>query len=464
MRIIRPTHAHNDCVRNHKAILASFPDNSSTQFAACIASQLGAEELVAQGRSSGSRVLVANLCVADLLMGVYLAMIGSADAHYSGQYLWKREEWTGSGLCQAAGVLGLMASEVSAMIICLITIDRLIVLRFPLKFHVHMTARSALLASGVAWMLGVLLAVTPFAADWEFYSQTGICLPLPITQRDFPGQHYSFGVFIVLNFVLFCLIGVGQVIIYRAIRDTHKAVKTHSTQQDMAVARRLFLIVFSDFCCWFPVGVMGLLAANGTPIPGVVNVWTAIFILPLNSAINPFLYTINSLLERRRKRAEDKRVKMMMRKLHVQVNSWPLDKMRASTVIFLLLVSSVLLTETEGWKWWKKVKKAVSNAWNWLKNHVKISVGYRFRRNAESQGRGDDPVAAELDEKCAEFNVGSDARFSEVVQDVFDAVDEDKDDELDEEEVKNFFKLIELLDYCVELEETKKGREGLSPH
>ncbi|KAK7473547.1 hypothetical protein BaRGS_00035208 [Batillaria attramentaria] len=89
--------------------------------------------------------------------------------------------------------------------------------------------------------------------------------------------------------------------------------------------------------------------------------------------------------------------------------------------------------------------QAVSNAWNWLKNHVKISVGYRFRRNAESQGRGDDPVAAELDEKCAEFNVGSDARFSEVVQDVFDAVDE-------------------LLDYCVELEETKKGREGLSPH
>nr|KAG5709944.1 hypothetical protein BaRGS_029986 [Batillaria attramentaria] len=259
-------------------------------------------------------------------MGVYLAMIGAADAHYSGQYLWKREEWTGSGLCQAAGVLGLMASEVSAMIICLITIDRLIVLRFPLKFHLHMTARSALLASGVAWMLGVLLAVTPFAADWEFYSQTGICLPLPITQRDFPGQHYSFGVFIVLNFVLFCLIGVGQVIIYRAIRDTHKAAKTHCTKQDMAIARRLFLIVFTDFCCWFPVGVMGLLAANGTPIAGVVNVWTAIFILPLNSAINPFLYTINSLLERRRKRAEDKRVKMMMRKLNGLVNSWPLDK------------------------------------------------------------------------------------------------------------------------------------------
>nr|KAG5694018.1 hypothetical protein BaRGS_002472 [Batillaria attramentaria] len=74
----------------------------------------------------------------------------------------------------------------------------------------------------------------------------------------------------------------------------------------MAIARRLSLIVFTDFCCWFPIGLMGLLAFHDTPIPGEVNVWAAIFILPVNSAINPFLYTLSMLVERWLKRARGK--------------------------------------------------------------------------------------------------------------------------------------------------------------
>ncbi|XP_076466145.1 uncharacterized protein LOC143297613 [Babylonia areolata] len=38
---------------------------------------------------------------------------------------------------------------------------------------------------------------------------------------------------------------------------------------ELTIARRLFLVVFTDFCCWFPVGLMGLLASRGFPIPGV---------------------------------------------------------------------------------------------------------------------------------------------------------------------------------------------------
>nr|KAG5714413.1 hypothetical protein BaRGS_006859 [Batillaria attramentaria] len=226
------------------------------------------------GTSPGFRVLVANLCFSDFLMGVYLMMIGSADAAYRGRYLWEYEAWTRSAVCHVAGFLALVSS------------------------------------------------------DWEFYSQTGICLPLPITQQDFPGQQYAFGVFIVLNFGLFALIGSGQLLIYRAIRSTRMAGSTRGQQQDMTIARRLFLIVISDFCCWFPIGLMGLLAARGTPIPGVVNVWSAIFVLPLNSALNPFLYTLATLLERRRKLRQTERVQRMLGRLHVEISAWPKESLK----------------------------------------------------------------------------------------------------------------------------------------
>jgi leucine-rich repeat-containing G protein-coupled receptor 8 len=199
--------------------------------------------------------------------------------------------------------------------------------------------------------------------QWRFYGQTAICLPLPITRRHFPGQHYAFGVFIVLNLVLFLLIGVGQLAVYQAIHSTSSSLPTldgagsvfffsfssseplshiegnsclhalvcvnpdlfagsnvsHRRQQELSIARRLFLIVLSNFYCWCPMGVMGVLAARGVPIPGEVNVAAAIFIMPLNSALNPFLYTLNSALESRRKRLNQRTRQALLKSLQSDV-------------------------------------------------------------------------------------------------------------------------------------------------
>ena len=38
-----------------------------------------------------------------------------------------------------------------------------------------------------------------------------------------------------------------------------------------------------------------MMALSGIPIPGEVYAWIVVFILPINSAINPILYTISSI-------------------------------------------------------------------------------------------------------------------------------------------------------------------------
>ncbi|XP_077868861.1 uncharacterized protein LOC144359620 [Saccoglossus kowalevskii] len=50
---------------------------------------------------------------------------------------------------------------------------------------------------------------------------------------------------------------------------------------------------------------MGLLALSDTvTIPGQVYAWTAVFILPLNSALNPLLYTISSIKARKKMKSK----------------------------------------------------------------------------------------------------------------------------------------------------------------
>nr|KAG5710533.1 hypothetical protein BaRGS_013179 [Batillaria attramentaria] len=254
--------------------------------------------------SKGFGAFVTHLCLADSLMGVYLAVIGVADRLYQGNYLWKDREWKHSTTCKSAGFLSLLSSEVSAFIICLITLDRFLVLHFPFS-HFHFERRSAHVACAIVWAIGLVLAAIPLlpvTSHWEFYSQTGICIPLPITRNDFTGHTYSFSVVIVLNFVLFLMIAAGQVFIYWSIHtNSMTASDTTKTSKDLTIARRLITIAVSDFLCWFPIGLLGLLAASGVPVPGEVNVTVAIVVLPINSAFNPFLYTLNMLLERRRR-------------------------------------------------------------------------------------------------------------------------------------------------------------------
>ncbi|XP_025099145.1 G-protein coupled receptor GRL101-like [Pomacea canaliculata] len=264
---------------------------------------------------SGFSVFVTNLSISDLLMDVYLAIVVAADETYRSTYLWNDLRWRVSPMCKVAGFLSLLSSEVSAFIICLITLDRFIVLRFPFS-EVRFQRRSASLACGLVWAVGITLAgvpLLPFMSEWEFYSQNGICIPLPITRKSFKGRAYSFGVMIVFNMVLFVFIAVGQVCIYWSVRMNSMDGSSTKKSKDIIIARRLATVVVSDFLCWFPVGMLSIMAAVGIPVPSEASVALVIFVLPLNSALNPFLYTFNLLLEKWN-RAEEKR---MLKKLEL---------------------------------------------------------------------------------------------------------------------------------------------------
>ena len=274
-------------------------------------------EFVLKGKKrSGYTVFVTHLCVSDFVMGVYLAIIGGADRVYMNTYLWDDIDWRNSRTCKLAGFFSLLSSEVSASIICLITVDRFLVVRFPFS-RLHFQRRSAQLCCLVLWTMGTVLAAVPLlpaTSSWHFYSQTGICIPLPVTRQDFPGHDYAFNVMIIFNFVLFLLIAAGQFVVYMAVRSQSMAEQddTDRRSKDLAVARRLFTVVVSDFLCWFPIGLLGLLASRDIPISGEVNIAMAIFVLPLNSALNPFLYSLNTILARRDRAREQKLLRKLL--------------------------------------------------------------------------------------------------------------------------------------------------------
>ena len=83
-------------------------------------------------------------------------------------------------------------------------------------------------------------------------------------------------------------------------------VDKNRKSQDERIARGLIGIVVSDFMCWFPIGLLGLLASQGTHIPGEVSVGLAVIAVPINSALNPFVYNLSLILQHYQKARERK--------------------------------------------------------------------------------------------------------------------------------------------------------------
>ena len=205
-------------------------------------------------------------------------------------------------MCQLGGFLSTLSSETSAILILLITIDRFLVIQFPYGQH-RIPVKLTWIICAATWITCVSIASAPLiVSDWEVYSFNSICVGLPLNNDIYSGSDYSTVVFIGVNSVLFFLIAVGQGAIYRAMWANSKKMTLNEEQakrrykRDMAVARQLSLVVTTDFLCWFPICVMGLMAQNGLKIPDAAYAWSAVVILPINSAINPLLYTLRHVI------------------------------------------------------------------------------------------------------------------------------------------------------------------------
>ncbi|XP_060062972.1 uncharacterized protein LOC132543479 [Ylistrum balloti] len=240
-------------------------------------------------------IFIINLSMSDFIMGIYMLIVASVDTRLRGRYVVNDQNWRQGALCVTAGCLSVISSEMSTFAILMITVDRFIAIVFPLSLR-KITWKTAVFVSMLLWVVSLMLAIVPHAMfqsyfKGQFYSRSSVCLALPLTGGDVPGREYSIAIFIALNGFIFLMILILQLIIHRHCRDSGTIATTQNRKREIALARSLFLVVASDFLCWFPIGVIGVWTRSGGTVSADVYAWVMVFVLPINSAINPFLYT-----------------------------------------------------------------------------------------------------------------------------------------------------------------------------
>ncbi|XP_003758338.1 follicle-stimulating hormone receptor [Sarcophilus harrisii] len=241
--------------------------------------------ITSQYKLTVPRFLMCNLAFADLCIGVYLLLIASVDIHTKSQYHNYAIDWqTGAG-CDAAGFFTVFASELSVYTLTAITLERWHTITYAMQLDRKVRLRHAASIMLIGWIFAFSVALLPIFGV-SSYMKVSICLPMDIDSTL--SQLYVIFL-LVLNVLAFVIICTCYTHIYFTVRNPNIVSSTSDTK----IAKRMAMLIFTDFLCMAPISFFAISASVKMPLITVSKSKILLVLFyPINSCANPFLYAI----------------------------------------------------------------------------------------------------------------------------------------------------------------------------
>ena len=298
-------------------------------------------------------ILLRNLAASDLLMGIYMLFIACADIYFGDNFPMVSDEWRTGVTCKILGAISIVSSEASVFFVTVISIDRFIAIKFPYSAR-KLGKYSVKVVGTMVWTISLVLGITPSVLSgyhsFKFYANSHVCIGLPLAltkvyfivfsdnryEIKFAGEvfrgnyktfvshfdrlenglYFSTALFLGVNCVCYLIILACYIEIVRAVRESSKqSGRSQEMTEQIRLTMKVTSIVATDFFCWFPVITLGILVQiRVIELPASVYAWCVTFVLPINSAINPYLYTIVEVISEYWKKRKEKKRKQQQNK------------------------------------------------------------------------------------------------------------------------------------------------------
>jgi len=247
--------------------------------------------LLSKRKISIAKILMCNLAFANFCMGVFLCMLASADLYSLGKYQNFAIRWQYRTGCKVAGFVSIFSTELAVFVLTVITVERYFTIVHPFKLDKHLNTKQIIVLMVLGWVFSLTMATLPlFPNGVSSYQKVAICLPFEL-ESTVSKVYVTFLLAtngLAFFFVLFCY---GRM--YCSLGGSGSG---HSVNRvESRVAKRMAMLVITNFACWFPIALVSLIAIYGTTL---INVPAAqfflVFVYPINSFTNPYLYAIGT--------------------------------------------------------------------------------------------------------------------------------------------------------------------------
>ncbi|KAL8591461.1 hypothetical protein ACOMHN_026651 [Nucella lapillus] len=259
-----------------------------------------------------------NLQLAGICMGCHVIIAVIADGLFHGIYIQTEKIWINSLTCKVDGFLFILSLEASVFVIWFITLDHTIVLwgsRESWRFQ----KRSVVVVSLLLWLVAALLSVIPFLPTLSHlgvHGQTGLCRLASLDHWSSRHEFTWLTLIAVINFIFCSMTATGQVIIRRRI-PKYRTELDPSKKLVFSSVHVMGKVTVVDVLRWFSFGFVTLSASQGYRLVEDVHDIMVVYVLPLNSAINPLLLIWALVTQHHRQTHEERILKTFKARLSV---------------------------------------------------------------------------------------------------------------------------------------------------
>ena len=227
-------------------------------------------------------------------MGIYLAIIASANIYFAGTFAVNVEVWLRSAVCLFSSFLVSISALMSTFIMFLITLDRYFLLVYPFENY-RLSFRQTLMISSVFWIITITFTGIPVLfginqpSDNRLHGNNGACLPGNIRNSYLLSWllAYTGVTFLVWTIITFMYIAIIVTLVHSK-RDCNRQMST----TEKIILSKMITIVATDLICWLPFYIVVVLGLVNSELDTHTLPFVAVLSLPLNSCVNPILYTI----------------------------------------------------------------------------------------------------------------------------------------------------------------------------
>ena len=268
------------------------------------------QQRIKHERETTVSIMVQHLAFSDMLMGAYLLLIAGADNWYKNSYILETDNWLKHPVCKVSGFLFQTSSEMSMLILTIIVGDRMYSMIPGCNAH-GMSLKSARSLVALGWTASAILGILPHLNIGYFKTsktaETAICVVFNLTygRRIDPWEYYL-SVYVVFNLFCVVLMGTGYSLIGKWARqgieiwnhmltddltDEEKEAELEYRRNEVIITKRVFLVVATNVIVWMPVVMITAFSMLEIYVNKITSAWVMIFVVPLNSVLNPYLFS-----------------------------------------------------------------------------------------------------------------------------------------------------------------------------
>jgi len=95
----------------------------------------------------------------------------------------------------------------------------------------------------------------------------------------------------IICFRFFALIFIATSYASIYLKSTSSVPTEQASDRGRKMQRKITILILTDVTCWLPICVMSFLSMRSIVIPSILYAVSAIILLPINSSLNPVIYT-----------------------------------------------------------------------------------------------------------------------------------------------------------------------------